>query len=71
MRAPYMHDGSMETLRDVVEFYNQGGVMNPNLDPALGRPLNLSSDEVDDLVSFLQALDGSGYADSGPSAFPQ
>jgi len=55
--APYMHDGSLTTLREVVQFYNRGGVANPTLDPGI-RPLGLSESEVDDLVAFLEALTG-------------
>jgi cytochrome c peroxidase len=55
LTEPYMHDGSLATLEDVVEFYNRGGGANPNLDSALA-PLNLSKDEVRDLVAFLKAL---------------
>jgi cytochrome c peroxidase len=55
LTAPYMHDGSVKTLEEVVEFYNRGGGPNPHLDPAV-RPLNLSKDEAADLVAFLKAL---------------
>jgi cytochrome c peroxidase len=55
LTAPYMHDGSLKTLQEVVEFYNKGGVANPNLD-GLMKPLNLSKQEVRDLVAFLEAL---------------
>jgi cytochrome c peroxidase len=55
--GPYMHDGSIATLRDVVEYYNRGGTVNPGLDQVI-RPLNLSPAEVDHLVEFLQALEG-------------
>jgi cytochrome c peroxidase len=55
LTAPYMHDGSLPTLRDVVKFYNQGGIPNPNLDPAI-RPLGLTDVEIDDLVQFLESL---------------
>jgi len=55
LTAPYMHDGSVKTLRDVVQFYNRGGVKNPNLDPDI-RPLNLSDTDVDHLVAFLEAM---------------
>jgi cytochrome c peroxidase len=55
LRPPYMHDGSLKTLKDVVEFYNKGGVANPNLDPAMA-PLGLSAEEIGDLVAFLKAL---------------
>jgi cytochrome c peroxidase len=53
--APYMHDGSLATLQEVVEFYNRGCTANPNLDPAI-TPLGLSENDVKDLVAFLQAL---------------
>jgi cytochrome c peroxidase len=57
LTAPYMHDGSMATLRDVVEFYDRGGNDNPHLDPAI-RPLELSEQEKQDLEAFLRALTG-------------
>lgn len=57
LTAPYMHDGSLESLRDVVAFYNRGGYANENLDPLI-RPLDLSAAEVDDLVAFLGSLTG-------------
>lgn len=69
-RAPYMHDGSIATLRDVVELYNRGGEKNPYLDPKI-EPLRLTEAEGDALVAFMQALDGEGYQDTPPSAFPQ
>lgn len=69
-RAPYFHNGSAETLLDVVNFYNQGGLANPNLDSRI-QPLGLSADQIDALVAFLQSLDGTGFEDEGPSAFPQ
>ena len=54
--APYMHDGSQETLYDVVEFYNRGGSpKDPHLTPDL-VPLGLNEDEIDALVAFLEAL---------------
>jgi cytochrome c peroxidase len=55
LRPPYMHDGSVKTLEDVVDFYTRGGVANPNLDPAV-RTLDLTPDERRDLVAFLKAL---------------
>jgi len=69
-RAPYMHDGSVQTLREVVELYNRGGETNPHLSPKI-KPLNLTGDEVDALVAFLEALNGEGYEDTAPTAFPQ
>lgn len=54
-RAPYMHDGSLKTLEDVVEFYDQGGTPNPNLSPSI-HPLFLTPEEKRVLVEFLRAL---------------
>ena len=58
LTAPYMHNGSLLTLEDVVKFYNQGGVKNENLDPLI-KPLDLSEKEISDLVAFLKSLTGS------------
>ena len=55
LTAPYMHNGSIKTLRDVVEFYNRGGDVAEGRDPLM-QPLNLTSGEKDDLVAFLNAL---------------
>jgi cytochrome c peroxidase len=67
---PYMHDGSIATLRAAVEHYNQGGIANPNLDPKM-QPLGLSSDDVSDLTAFMEALNGTGFQDTSPAAFPE
>jgi cytochrome c peroxidase len=53
--APYMHDGSLQTLWDVVDHYNKGGEDNPYLDGGI-EALALSDAEVDDLVAFLFTL---------------
>lgn len=58
LTAPYMHNGSLGSLREVVDFYNTGGVPNELLDP-LVKPLHLSEQEKQDLVSFLNSLTGS------------
>lgn len=58
LTSPYMHNGSLPTLEDVVEFYNHGGVTNEVLDPLI-MPLNLDKEEVLDIVAFLQSLTGS------------
>lgn len=55
--APYMHDGSLATLADVVDFYDKGGRPNPNLFPVI-RPLGLTPDEKQALVKFLESLSG-------------
>ena len=58
--APYMHDGSVKTLKEVVEFYNKGGAPDdPTLDKKM-KPLKLSEEEVGFLVEFLKALSGDG-----------
>jgi cytochrome c peroxidase len=61
MTAPYFHDGSLETLRDVVVHYNNGGVTkegDPVNDYLSGgiRPLNLTDAQIDDLVAFMESL---------------
>ncbi len=53
--GPYMHDGSQETLEEVIEFYNVGGEENPMLDSGI-RPLNLTDQEKADLLEFLKTL---------------
>ncbi len=55
--APYMHDGVLKTLEEVVDFLNQGGSSNPHLDPMV-KPLGLTQEEKADLVAFLKALTG-------------
>jgi cytochrome c peroxidase len=55
--GPYMHNGSLATLEDVINYYNDGGTKNKNLHPLM-RPLNLSEADKKALMSFLQALDG-------------
>jgi len=57
LTAPYMHDGSIATLEEVVEFYSKGGVRTPYLDQRL-RPLDLAADEKRQLVAFLKTLSG-------------
>jgi cytochrome c peroxidase len=56
--APYMHDGSLKTLEDVVDYYDRGGNANPALDEDL-RPLHLNAEEKRALVAFLHSLSGS------------
>ncbi len=54
-RSPYMHDGSLKTLEEVVEFYDRGGTPNPYLSPSI-HPLFLSAEDKRVLVEFLRAL---------------
>lgn len=57
LTPPYMHNGALPSLREVVEFYNRGGEPNENLDPLI-KPLGMNDGEMDALVSFLQSLTG-------------
>jgi cytochrome c peroxidase len=68
--APYMHDGSIETLEEVMIHYNVGSIDNPYLSPKI-EPLDLSTEEVEALLAFMIALDGEGYQDTAPETFPQ
>ena len=58
--APYMHDGSLATLENVIDFYNEGGRANPNLSPLI-RPLFLDDYEKAALVAFLRTLTDRQY----------
>ncbi|MGJ0483344.1 MAG: cytochrome c peroxidase [Methylomicrobium sp.] len=62
LTAPYMHDGSLGTLEEVVQFYSRGGHPNENLDPLL-KPVQLNTDEISALVEFLNGLTGSNVAE--------
>jgi cytochrome c peroxidase len=55
--SPYMHDGSLTSLEQVVDYYDRGGNTNPRLDPEL-RALGLSNEDKRNLVAFLRALSG-------------
>ena len=55
--APYMHDGSLQTLDDVIEYFNRGGKPSPRLDPLM-KPLGLTVAEKKALVAFLESLTG-------------
>ena len=56
-RGPYMHDGSIKTLAEVVEYYDRGGVKNPWLSADV-QPLKLTAQDRADLVEFMKALTG-------------
>ena len=55
LTAPYMHDGSMKSLREIIDHYNKGGKNHPNKSPLI-QPLNLSDEDKDALEAFLHAL---------------
>ena len=63
--APYMHNGTLATLKDVIEFYNSGGGQNDFTDGTMAKtksklikPLGLSKQQIDDLVAFIEAFSG-------------
>ncbi|MEX2188991.1 MAG: cytochrome c peroxidase [Pirellulales bacterium] len=69
--GPYMHDGRLNTIDDVVEYYNKGGTPNPQLDEAI-FPLNLTDEQKKDLVTFLkEGLAGADYPEVKPPKFPE
>jgi len=63
--GPYFHDGSQETLWDVIDHYNKGdGLQNPYLDEDI-QPLALTENEIDDLVNFMASLTSANYKEQG------
>jgi len=62
LTAPYMHDGSFSSLQDVIAFYMSGGIENEGLDPLM-LPFTLDKDEINQLISFLNALSSPYVAD--------
>jgi cytochrome c peroxidase len=65
LTPPYMHDGSLTTLHDVVDFYAGGGNSNPELDKEM-KPLHLTAQDRADLVKFLESLTGDMPKNAGP-----
>ena len=68
LTAPYMHNGQFDTLREVIDFYDRGGVPNELLS-SLIRPLGLTEEEKQDLEAFLHSLTGGNVADIVADAF--
>jgi cytochrome c peroxidase len=73
LTAPYMHDGSLKTLEEVVDHYNNGGFTKPDdqASPYLSggiRPLNLSDQQKADLVAFMKALTSPQFAATAAQA---
>ena len=65
LTGPYFHDGSQETLWDVMDHYNKGaGLQNPYLDVDI-QPLAMTEGEIDDVVAFLASLTSADYAEPG------
>jgi cytochrome c peroxidase len=67
LTAPYMHDGSLRTLWDVMDHYNKGGESNAFLDGGI-EPLNLSEEEINDVVAFLFTLTDKRFAAQNEAA---
>lgn len=63
LTAPYMHDGSLKTLEEVVSFYDKGGIRNPNLDPVM-VPRGFTKEERANLAAFLRTLTTGWLTDS-------
>ncbi len=63
LTAPYMHDGSMATLHDVIEHYDSGGKPHPNKSHLL-KPIGLTNDEKEDLIAFLNTLTDKEFANN-------
>jgi cytochrome c peroxidase len=67
--GPYFHDGSMQTLWDVMDHYNKGdGITDPWLDKDM-QPLALSESEIDDVVTFLASLTSPQYKEVGDQEY--
>jgi cytochrome c peroxidase len=68
--GPYMHDGSLKTLEDVIEHYSKGGTSNPQLDEEIFA-LKLTAEEKADLITFLkEGLSSPDYPDFAPPKLP-
>lgn len=70
LTSPYMHNGSIKTLIDVVQYYNRGGNHNSHLDQLM-IPLHLNDEEVNDLVQFIRALTSDDVLKFCQSTTPQ
>ncbi len=68
LTAPYMHNGQFDTLREVIDFYDRGGIPNELLSPLI-TPLNLTETEKQDLEAFLRALTGDTVTEIVADAF--
>jgi len=68
LTAPYLHDGSLATLKDVIDFYIGGGNSNPHLDKEIHALDFLGGQEREDLLEFLNSLTGEMPADVDPPA---
>ena len=65
LTAPYMHDGNLKTLREVIAYYDKGGTPNAHLSADM-KPLKLTEQEKTDLVAFLESLTGERHVVDAP-----
>ena len=68
LSAPYMHNGQLATLEEVIDFYDKGGIQNPRLSPLI-KALALNQQEKQGLVAFLKTLTGANIAELTRDAF--
>ena len=68
LSAPYMHNGQLATLEEVIDFYDKGGIQNPRLSPLI-KALALNQQEKQALVAFLKTLTGANVAELTRDAF--
>jgi cytochrome c peroxidase len=70
-RGPYMHNGSLKTLADVLDFYSRAGLPNPHVDDRLLK-FYMDADTKRNLLAFLDSLNGEGWQNiQAPAAFPR
>jgi cytochrome c peroxidase len=70
LTGPYMHDGSLVTLWDVMDHYNKGGEANPFLDGGI-EPLALTEEEIDAVVALLFTMTDERFADQNRALFEE
>lgn len=68
LTAPYMHNGELASLAEVIEFYDKGGIPNPRLSPLI-KPLTFSPQEKQALVAFLKTLTAANVVELVGDAF--
>ena len=66
--APYMHDGSLQTLWDVMDHYNKGGEANPFLDGGM-EALELTETEINQIIAFLFSLTDDRFAEENEKEY--
>ena len=64
-RGPYMHDGSIGSLNEVIALYDKGGIERPSRSPEI-KPLSLTETDKADLIAFLDTLTSSAVPMAAP-----